>query len=350
VTTPYASEAFIHQVLGKALAAGASDVHLKVGQPPGARVRGDMVFFRVEKIRPEDTDAAARVILGSAGAGRLEGIHELVTAYEADGLGRFRVSIYRQREALALVMRSVPLKIPTFAELGVPTAATALAEKERGLVILAGGSSEGKSSTAAAMIGHLNESYPKHVITLEEPIEHLHEDHRASISQREIGVDTASLSAGLHAAMRQDPDVIFAADLRDERAFAAALEAVELGHLVIAGVAAPDATHAVARLFALGRGVPELAPRLAAALQGVLAHRLLPKRDGSGVVLSCEVLIATAAVRDALRGVIAAEGTAPAAALRELMEHGQSPYGMATFEMADKQLVAQGLVSKSILS
>ena len=346
MTTPYASEAFIHQLLGKALAAGASDVHLKVGQPPGARVRGDMVYFRVEKIGPEDTDAVARVLLGSAGAGRLDELHELVTAYQAPGLGRFRVSVYRQRGALALVMRSIALKIPTFAELGVPAAATALAEQPRGLVILAGGTGEGKSSTAAAMIGHLNESYPKHVITLEEPIEFLHEDHRASISQREIGADTASLAVGLRAALRQDPDVIFAAELADADAFAAALDAAELGHLVIACVPALDTARALSRLFALGHAVPELAPRLAAALQGVLAQRLLPRRDGSGVVLSCEVLIATAAVREALR---AATDTAPAAALRELMEQGATPYGMQTFEMADKHLVAQGLVSRSLL-
>lgn len=349
MTTPYASEAFVLQLLGKALAAGASDVHLKVGQPPGARVRGDMVYFRVDKIAADDTQAVARVLLGGASAGRLDQLQELVTGYEAEGLGRFRVSVYRERGALALVMRSIPLKIPTFAELGAPPAATVLAEQARGLVIITGGAGQGKSATAAAMIGHLNDAYPKHLVTLEEPIEFRHEDNRGSVSQREIGVDTASFAAGLRAALRQDPDVILVSELRDADTLAAALDAAELGPLVIACVPAPDVAHALRRLSALGRGLPDLTPRLAAALQGVLAQRLLPRRDGGGVALSSEVLVVTGAVREALQDV-AATAQATAATLRELMEQGASPYGMQTFEMSNKQLAAQALVSRALLA
>jgi twitching motility protein PilT len=342
VSSPYASEAFVHRLLGKALAAGASDVHLKVGQPPGARVRGELVYFRGEKITEGDTLATARLLRGGDGA--MESAHEICFAYAAPGIGRFRVSAYRQRGALSLVLRSVPREVPTLAELGVPAAATALCEKERGLVIVAGGAGEGKSATVAAMIGHLNRSYAKHVITLEDPIEVLHEDQRGAVCQREIGVDVASFAGGLRAALRQDPDVIAVSELRDHDAYAAALDAAELGHLVIAVVNAPDVARAVGRLFALGRGIPEHDARLAGALEGALAQQLLPKRDGSGVTLCCEVLVATAAVREALRS----RGEDLAPSLRELMEKGASPYGMATFETALRQLQAQGQASQSI--
>jgi twitching motility protein PilT len=341
VSTPYASEAFIHRLLGKALAAGASDVHLAPGQPPGARVRGDIVYFRGEKIVPDDTVAIARVIVGP-GARILDELHDRVFAYEAKDLGRFRVTLFRRRGAIALVMRSIPLKVPTFAELGVPAAATAMVEQARGLIVVSGGAGEGKSSTAAAMIAHVNDSYARHVVTLEAPIEHVFEDHRGSVSQREVGDDTPTFSTGLRASLRQDPDVVYVSDLPDRKAFRAALAAAELGPLVIACVPAPDATRAIGRLFELGQGLPEIGPRIAAALQGVLAQRLLPRRDGSGVVLSSEVLVATAAVREALR----AHG--PAANLRALMEKEASPWGMQTFEMHEKQLAAQGLAAGSM--
>lgn len=354
MTTPYASEAFLHQVLGKALAAGASDVHLKVGKPPGARVRGELVYFRVEKLRAEDTEAVARMLLG---AGRFDEVlgrfgHH-VFAYEAAGIARFRVSLYEERGSIALVLRSIPLKVPTFAELGVPAAAIELVEQEAGLVLVAGGTGQGKSSTLAAMVGHLDQSYAKHVITIENPIEHVHGEGRGSVCQREVGEDVKAFAKGVRAAMAQDADVIVVSDLTEvayaydddggaAETLAAALDAAELGHLVIAAMAAPSAAGAISRLLAAGAD----RARLAAALQGVLAQRLLPKRDGTGVVLASEVLIATAAVRETLR---AGEGDL-AAALRDHMEKGASPYGMATFEMAQRQLVAQGAISKSFLA
>lgn len=340
MTTPYASEAFLHQLLGKALAAAASDVHLKVGQPPGARVRGDMVYFRVDKIRPEDTEAAARVLLGATGP-RLDGLREAVTAYGAAGLGRFRVSLYRQRGALAIVMRSVPLKVPTLAELSVPAAATGLVEQRSGIVVVAGGASSGKTWTLGAMIGHLNASYPRHLVTIEDPIELEHEDQRASVSQRAIGEDTEGFAEGIRAAATQDPDAILVSEVRDAATVEAALDAVDAGRLILLGMAVPDVTRAVQRLASLGGGSPEIRRRLADALQGAIAQRLLPRRDGAALLLASEVLVATAAVREAIRKP---DGEAQ---LKDLMEKGASPYGMQTFDGHVKQLVAQGLLSKS---
>jgi twitching motility protein PilT len=350
VTTPYASEAFIHQLLGKALAAGGTDVHLKVGQPPGARVRGDLVYFRVEKIRQEDMAAAARVLL--AGHDQAESAlvapREQVFAYHAEGVGRFRASLYRQRGSLALVLRSIPLAIPTFAGLGLPAAVTPMVEASRGLVVVAGGSGQGKSTTLAAMVGHLNASYPRHVITLEDPIEFLHEDQRGSVCQRAVGADTVSFEAGLRAAHRQDPDVIAVSDLADPGVLDAALHAVETGHLVLAAVAAPDVARTVTRLFTLARGLPDVHAQLASALGGVVAQRLVPRRDGTGPVLVCEVLSMTAAVRDALRRPGEDLGAA-LRDLRDLMSKGASPHGMQTFEAHLDLLVAQGVAVKGAL-
>ncbi len=357
MTTPYASEAFLHQILGKALSAGASDVHLKVGQPPGARVHGDLVFFRGDKIRPEDTAAAARLLLGAAPAGGRpgapadgapsdDGPTDLVFAYEAPGLGRFRVSAYRQRGALSLAMRSIPLEIPTVASLGLPASIASLVEAERGLVLFAGASGSGRSTTAAALVGHVNETSPRHVITFEDPIEHVHEDRRGIVSQRAIGADTPSAADGLRAALRHDPDVLYVADLATSAALEAALEAAELGHLVLAAVAAPDVPRAIARLEVLGQAVPSFATRLADALQSAFAQRLLRKRDGSGLVPACEVLVSTTPVREVLRGGIQG-GADLAPVLHELMEKGASAHGTQTFDMHLKQLAAQGVIGRS---
>ena len=352
-TTPYASEAFLHQLLGKALAAQACDVHLKVGQPPGARVRGDMVYFRVEKIRPEDTEAAARLIIGgiSTGnttpdprrAGKIEGSGERVLAYEAGAVGRFRVTIYRQRGSLALVLRSVPRKVPTLDELGLPPAVTALAEQGRGLVVVTGAMGQGRTTTLAALVGHVNGASARHLITLEDPIELVHEDGRASVSQREVGTDVASLAIGLRAALRQDPDLVAVSSIDAEETLSAALDVAEAGRLVIAGLTAIDARRAVGRL--LGRAAPGDRERVAEALQGVIAQRLVPKRDGSGLVLAVELLVVTPPVREALRRAAASGGSIDVG-VEQLMEKGAA-HGMQTFDAHLGRLATQGLIARA---
>ncbi|MCK6587498.1 MAG: Flp pilus assembly complex ATPase component TadA [Polyangiaceae bacterium] len=341
MTTPYASEAFLHQLLTKALAAKASDIHLKVGQPPGARVHGSMVYFRVDKIRPDDMEAAALILLGERPArDKIGTFHEVSFAYEAAGIGRFRASVYRQRGSLAAVLRSVPVAVPSFAELGLPPAAQALAEHARGLVLVAGGASSGRTTTVAAMIGHINETASKHILTLEDPIEYIHEDGRCSISQREVGRDIQSLHAGLMTVFRQDPDVVMIGELRDERALDLALDVAEMDRLVIATVPGTSVEHALRKLMT----TPERRERIAGALQGALAQRLLPKQDAGGLALAAEVLIVTSQVRESIRR----PDTSPP--LSELMEKGATTYGMQTFDMHIRALAAKGLLSKELLA
>jgi twitching motility protein PilT len=340
VATPYASEQFLHQLLGKALAANASDIHIKVGQPPGARVRGDMVYFRVDKIKPEDTDALARILLRSRGVEDVHQVREFDTSYEAPGLGRFRVNVYRQRGSLAVVMRSIPLKIPTFDDIGVPQAVRTLAELERGLVLVVGAAGNGKSTTLAAMIGHINQNSPKHIVTIEDPIEFLHTDSRSGISQREVGIDTPTFAIALRAALRQDPDVLLVGEVRDEETLEIALQAAETGHLVLTTMHTPDVSRTVNRMLSLSKSPGELRERLGDVIQGIVAQRLVPKRDGTGLQLAMEILIASGTAREAIKR----PENNPT--LKEVMEKGVVPYGMQTFDMHFKQLAQAGLISK----
>jgi twitching motility protein PilT len=344
----YASETYLQQLLGKAVAARASDVHLKVGQPPGARVRGDIVYFRADPLRPADTEHLALHLIKDAHVREgLAELREYDAAYEAKGVGRFRVNIYRQKGTLAIVMRAIPLIIPTFEDLGAPAACVSLAEKDRGLVLVVGAAGNGKSSTLAAMIGHLNRTQPLHIVTIEDPIEFLHTDEKSSISQREIGIDTSTFSDALRAALRQDPDVILVGEIRDETTLDIALKAAETGHLVLTTLHTPDIARTIGRMLALApKGSPgssdELRERIGDALQGIVAQRLLPKKDGQGLALAAEVLVATGTVREAIKRP---ENNPP---LKELMEKGVHPYGMQTFEMHLKQLVLQGVVEKEV--
>ena len=341
--TPYASEAFLHQLLGKALAANASDVHIKVGQPPGARVRGDLVYFRVDKIKPEDTEALARILSRTRGVEDVRDLKELDLGYDAPGLGRFRVNIYRQRGSLAIVMRSIPLVIPTFDDLGLPPAIRQLADLERGLVLVVGATGKGKSTTLASMVGHINQTYPKHVITIEDPIEFLHVDSRSGISQREVGIDTGTFASALKAALRQDPDVLLVGEIRDEETFEIALQAAETGHLVLSTMHTPDVARTVNRMLSLAAQPADVRERLGDAVQGIIAQRLIPKRDGTGLQLVLEILIGSGTARETLKRP---EGNPP---LKEVMEKGVTPYGMQTFEMHTKQLVQAGILSKDAL-
>jgi twitching motility protein PilT len=341
---PYASEQYLHQLLTKAIAAGARDVHLKVGQPPGARVRDALVYFRLDRIRPSDTEAVARLVIRDAEVRNdLDRITEYDTSYAIDTLGRFRVNIYRQRGSLAIVMRIIPAQVPTLEQLGAPQACYKLAEKDRGLVLVVGAAGNGKSTTIAAMIHHMNHSMSRHIVTIEDPIEYTHTDNRCSVSQREIGLDTKTFATALRAALRQDPDVIQVGEIRDRETMDIALKAAETGHLVLSTLHTADVARTINRVTALIEGDgDEVRGRLGDALQGIVAQRLLPRVDGNGVALAAEVLVTTGSVRETIKRPLGNPS------LKELMEGGQAMYGMQTFEFALRELVRQGLVDREI--
>jgi twitching motility protein PilT len=345
VPTPFADEKFFLALLAKAVAGHASDVHVKVGQPPGARIRGEIVYFRTEKISAEDAEAVARVVLaGHDVVGRLADLKEYDTSYNAPGIGRFRVNVYRQRGSLAVVMRFIPTDIPAMDALGLPMPVTQeLAEKQNGMVLVVGAAGNGKSTSIASMVAHLNATQALHIVTVEDPIEFLHQDQLSSISQREVGLDTTSFASALRAALRQDPDVIFVGEIRDEETMEIVMKAAETGHLVLATLHTSDAVRTVNRMLALMRGdVSENRVRIASCLQGIVAQRLLPRADGQGVVLASEVLVASQSIKESIRRP---ENNPP---LKALMEKGTHPYGMRTFQMTVARLLEDGVIEDAV--
>ncbi|MCA9622532.1 MAG: PilT/PilU family type 4a pilus ATPase [Myxococcales bacterium] len=337
---PYASREFFHQLLSKAVAAEASDIHLKVGKPPGVRVGGEIVYFKVESLGPEDTRALTELILGrQATPERMDTLLEHDTSYAVGGLGRFRVNVYRQRGTFAIAMRSIPVRVPTIEELGLPQAIEDLAETERGLVLVVGAAGNGKSTTLASMVHHINTTRSRHIVTIEDPIEFLHRDERSCVSQREVGIDTGSFASALRAALRQDPDVILVGEIRDGETMEIAVQAAETGHLVLSTMHTPDVSRSINRLLSLADNPIELRDRIADCMQGVVAQRLVP-RIGGGLVLAQEILVCTGTVREAFKRP---DSNPP---LKELMEKGVTPYGMQTFQMALRGLVKDGHVSK----
>lgn len=338
-------EQTFHELLQRGARYNASDALFKVGQPPAFRVAGDLHYLQGERLRAEHTQALAAIVLSqSRYRGELQELTEYDTAYEVPGVGRYRVNVYRQRGSFAIALRNIPLQIPTFDQLGAPAALQLLSELERGMVLVVGAAGNGKSSTLAAMIGHINHSRRAHIVTIEDPIEFLHQDQLATISQREIGLDTPSFSTALRAALRQDPDVVLLGEIRDEDTMDTALKAAETGHLVLSTLHTPDVARTVGRILALTKSADpgETRERLADNLKGIVAQRLLPAVDGETRVLAAEVLVITGTARESIRK------PEKNPSLKEVMERGVHPYGMQTFEMALRKLVAEEKLSVDV--
>jgi len=256
------------------------------------------------------------------------------------GLGRFRVNIYRQRGSLAIVMRIVPETVPTLEQLGAPAVCTVLAAKERGLVLCVGAAGNGKSSTLAAMVDYMNRNFARHIVTIEDPIEFVHNDQTSAVSQREIGMDTVSFARALRAALRQDPDVIYVGEIRDQETMKIALEAAETGHLVLSTLHTPDVARTMNRVMSLMEGAgADVRERLGDAIAGIVAQRLVRRADGQGMALAAEVLVGTGSVKESIKRP---QGNP---SLKELMTQGADMYGMQTFDMALRALVQRGLVT-----
>ncbi|MEM9191136.1 MAG: PilT/PilU family type 4a pilus ATPase [Myxococcota bacterium] len=338
-------EATLHALLKKGQQHNASDVLFKVGQPPAFRVNGELHYLQGEKLKPTQTRALADVVLTRARyKHNPEELQQYDTSYGVSGIGRYRVNIYRQRGTLALAMRAIPLRIPTFEELRCPAVTESLADTERGMILVCGAAGNGKSSTLAAIVGHINRTRRVHVVTIEDPIEFIHSDELASVSQREIGIDCDDFGTALRSALRQDPDVILVGEIRDEESMDIALKAAETGHLVLSTLHTPDVQRTVGRVLALSShgDTQETRERFADNLRGIIAQRLLPRADGHGLALAAEVLVVTGTARESIRKP---DTNLP---LKDVMERGVHPYGMQTFEMSLRDLVKAGLVDVEV--
>jgi twitching motility protein PilT len=270
-----------------------------------------------------------------------EASNEADFGHTLSGVGRFRVNVFRQRGVIGLAIRRVRSDIPTVAELLLPPILEELVDSSRGLVLVTGPTGTGKTTTIASMIGHINRTRRAHIVTVEDPIEVVHDDDRAIIQQREVGLDTASYAAALRHIVRQDPDVIFVGEIRDPESALSAIQAAETGHLVISTLHTIDATETINRLLDLfpPSHQREVRTSLAGALRGIVSQRLVPRADGKGRVAAVEVLIATGRVYDR---IIDPSATIE---LRDIIAEG-SYYGMQTFDQALVKLVHAGLVDE----
>jgi twitching motility protein PilT len=250
-------------------------------------------------------------------------------------VGRFRVNVLRQRSSFMIVMRVIPFTVPTIESLRLPEVLKQIAESDRGLVLVSGVAGSGKSSTVAAMVHHINRTLHKHVVTIENPIEFLHRDLSCSITQREVGVDTDSLAVGLRAALRQDPDVVVIGEIPDAATIDTALKGAETGHLVIATITTPDVVTTVERIVATlpseEREIGRM--RFAEAVRAVIAQQLLPVKGDKGRVAAVEVLIATPAVREALKD------SARIPQVKKLMADSRKELGTQTFDQHLEELL-----------
>ncbi|HEV3215796.1 MAG TPA: type IV pilus twitching motility protein PilT [Vicinamibacterales bacterium] len=332
----------IDDLLRAAVSKGASDLHLKVGAYPMMRLQGALVPLNEEKrLSNDDTEAMGAAIMSPTLAEKFKASQEIDLAYSVPGLGRFRCNIFQQRGTMGLVLRVIPTKILSVDDLLLPPVLRKIAEEERGLVLVTGTTGSGKSTTLAAMIDHVNNTRCSHVMTVEDPIEFLHRDSRSIVNQREVAVDTRSFSQALRSALRQDPDVILVGEMRDFETIETGLLAAETGHLVFSTLHTLDATETINRIIAVfpPHQQKQVRLQLAAVLKAVISQRLIPRADRKGRVPACEVLVATAFIRDC---IVDKEKTH---LIQGAIAAGTSQYGMQTFDQSIFGLFQQGFVS-----
>jgi twitching motility protein PilT len=317
-----------------------SDLHLKVGSPP--LMRFDGVLGPVEgqePLRPEETEAMAHHLMSDERWRDFLERHEADLAYGLQGVARFRVNVFRQRGSVSVVLRLVRVGSPSFEDLGLPPVVRELAEEPRGLILVTGPTGSGKTTTLAAMIEHVNITRPCHIVTIEDPIEVVHQDRKAAVNQREVGVDTDSFVTAMRAVMRQDPDVILIGEMRDTETVQAALAAAETGHLVLSSLHTIDATETVNRIvdFFPPFQQQQIRVTLAGALKGVICQRLV-SRTGGGRVPALEVCVNTGRVAERI------VDPSKTHEIEEVVADG-SFYGMQTFDQALVALVRDRAVA-----
>jgi len=320
----------VQSALRELVARQGSDLHLKVDAPPLYRVHGNLgPDENLPPLSAEDTERALHDLLhDQAKLHEFSEDHEVDFSFEIAGVARYRINAFRQRGVISLACRAIPHKISTIQELSLPDVIRELAEEERGIVLLTGTTGSGKSTTLAAMIDHMNETMAKHIVTIEDPIEFVHQDKRSVINQREVGMDTASFKRALRRVLRQDPDVILVGEMRDEETVQTALSAAETGHLVLSTIHTVDAMESINRMldFFPPHQHGQARSMIAGTVKGVISQRLVPGAKG-GRVAVCEILRMTGRARDMI------VDPSQTGKLTEVIEAG-GYYGMQTFDQA----------------
>jgi twitching motility protein PilT len=327
-------------LLDQVLKHDASDLHLTAGLPPTMRVHGELRAVADQPpLTPENVTHMVLSILTQRQRERLEQDRELDTSYSLPGKARFRVNVYYQRDSMGAAFRLIPFAIRTVEELGLPPVATELARLPRGLVLVTGPTGSGKSTSLAAMLNVINTERACHIMTVEDPIEYLHQHNRSMVNQREIGSDTLSFASALKHVLRQDPDVILVGEMRDLETIQTTLTAAETGHMVFATLHTQDAPQTIDRIIDAFPTAQQQQVRvqLSTTIQGVVTQQLLPTADGRGRVAAVEIMVATPAIRNLIR-------EAKVHQVYSAMQAG-GRMGMRTMDQALAQLVKTGRLS-----
>lgn len=317
----------------------ASDLHLKEGRPPLLRIDGKLSALDMDILSNSDLKEMIYSICDEKQRKKFEETNEMDLAYNLEGVARYRANVFKQMGKLEIVMRAIPIKIPSIEELNLPSVLNEIALYPRGLVLVTGTTGSGKSTTLAAMINKINENYSKHIVTIEDPIEFVHSDKKSSVSQREVGLDTDSFGSALKHVLRQDPDVILIGEMRDNVTVGTALSAAETGHMVFSTLHTMDTIQSINRIldFFPKEQQPQIRVQLAGTLRAVVSLRLVKKTDGAGMVPAVEIMIVTSTIRGYIE-----EGKF--GAIKDLIKDGNQ-FGMQTFDQSLISLHKKGLIS-----
>src|SRR3954469_7263979 len=332
-----------HKLLAFGGERGVSDIHFEVGYPPHYRLHGELLgAIKVPPLAAQDTEAIARMILEdrSITVDFPRRFSEIDVSYALAQRGRFRASIFRQRGAVGIVMRLIPIQVLSIEQLNLPPVLAEIADARRGLVLITGATGNGKTTTMAGMLRYINETRHAHIVTIEDPIEFIHEPQKCMIIQREVGADTESFSDAMTAAMRQDPDVILVGEIRDRETASTCLKAAETGHLVMSALHTPDAVGTIQRLVGLFETDAQdvVRDRLGDSLQAIISLRLLASKDGRRRLPAVEILRVTRTIRECIRSGRLQD-------IPELIRKGRDLYSMQLFDQHLIDLVNAGLVS-----
>jgi len=320
---------------------GASDLHITTGSPPQLRINGKLTPIGSTALAASDTKQMCYSILTEAQKHRFEEENELDLSFGVKGLSRFRANIFVQRGAVSGAIRSIPFQLKSFEELGLPPVARELVKKPRGLILVTGPTGSGKSTTLASMIDKINSERQEHIVTIEDPIEFVHNHKMCVVNQREVHADTQSFKNALKYILRQDPDVVLIGEMRDLETIEAALTISETGHLTFATLHTNSSVQTINRIVDVfpPHQQPQIRAQLSFVLEGVISQQLLPRKDGTGRVLALEVMIPNPAIRNLIREDKIHQ-------IYSIMQTGQSKFGMQTMNQSLYDLFTRGLITK----
>jgi len=332
----------MEELLQDATDKGASDLHLSAGEPPSMRVHGDLTRTDREKLDPAAVMKLVESIMNDEQKAAFKDNLECDFATEVGGAGRYRVNVFQHNRGPGAVLRAIPTVIPTMEQLGLPPVFKEMCQKERGLILVTGPTGSGKSTTLAAMVREINETWDAHILTVEDPIEFVHQPIKCVVNQREVGPHTKSFTNALRSALREDPDVILVGEMRDLETISLAITAAETGHLVFGTLHTSSAPKTVDRIIDAfpGEQQSQIRSMLSESLEAIVAQTLL-KKVGGGRIAAQEILIGVPAVRNLIR-----EGKLQQ--IPSMMQTGKN-MGMCTLEMALQELVKKNLIDKSYL-